>query len=198
MVEEYQPPFYDCVDSDPSFEQMKKIVCTDRRRPGIPNRWSTDEVRHLISYPNPNPNPSPPPQTRSDPAFRTGGPPTRYEVYISFHALTLTLTQTPAPSTHHTRSEAAFRTGSPLTRYKHSRTLHLIPRPNTQLTDSDSCPNPSPSARQVQTRHSEQVVHRRGMKTLEPDITFRSVTLTQIPARPCQIRSEARKSSQHC
>ncbi len=45
IVEEYQSPFYDCIDPDPSFEQMKKIVCTDRRRPGIPNRWSTDEVR---------------------------------------------------------------------------------------------------------------------------------------------------------
>ncbi len=44
IVEDYQVPYFDCVDRDPSFEEMKKIVCTDRRRPAIPNRWSSDEV----------------------------------------------------------------------------------------------------------------------------------------------------------
>ncbi|XP_043939750.1 activin receptor type-1-like [Protopterus annectens] len=41
-VEEYKPPFYDLVSSDPSFEDMKKVVCTEQRRPHIPNRWTSD------------------------------------------------------------------------------------------------------------------------------------------------------------
>ncbi|KAL1116118.1 hypothetical protein AAG570_005613 [Ranatra chinensis] len=44
IVEEYQPPFYDRVPSDPSFEDMRKIVCVDQQRPMLPNRWSSDPV----------------------------------------------------------------------------------------------------------------------------------------------------------
>jgi hypothetical protein len=44
MFEEYQIPYYDAVPSDPSFEDMRKLVCTDKLRPVIPNRWSGDEV----------------------------------------------------------------------------------------------------------------------------------------------------------
>lgn len=47
IVEDYQLPFYDIVPSDPSLEDMKKVVCDDRQRPGIPNRWQTIEVRQL-------------------------------------------------------------------------------------------------------------------------------------------------------
>lgn len=43
-VEEYKPPFYDCVGSDPSFDEMRKVVCDDQRRPVIPNRWFADPV----------------------------------------------------------------------------------------------------------------------------------------------------------
>lgn len=46
IVEDYQLPFYDIVPSDPSLEDMKKVVCDDRQRPGIPNRWQTIEVRY--------------------------------------------------------------------------------------------------------------------------------------------------------
>lgn len=42
MVEDYQPPFHDKVPSDPSFEDMRKVVCVDQCRPTIPNRWATD------------------------------------------------------------------------------------------------------------------------------------------------------------
>jgi len=33
------------VPSDPSFEDMKKVVVTDQYRPVIPNRWTSDMVR---------------------------------------------------------------------------------------------------------------------------------------------------------
>lgn len=42
IVEEYKPPFFDMVPSDPSFEDMRKVVCDDHQRPSIPNRWASD------------------------------------------------------------------------------------------------------------------------------------------------------------
>ncbi|VDI64999.1 activin receptor type-1-like isoform X1 [Mytilus galloprovincialis] len=42
MIEDYKPPFWDVVPSDPSFEDMKKVVVIDQQRPAIPNRWSYD------------------------------------------------------------------------------------------------------------------------------------------------------------
>jgi len=42
--DEYQLPFYDLVPSDPTIEEMRKVVCTDRQRPSIPNRWQSIEV----------------------------------------------------------------------------------------------------------------------------------------------------------
>lgn len=44
IAEEYKIPYYDVVPSDPSFEDMKKVVCDDKYRPSIPNRWSSDMV----------------------------------------------------------------------------------------------------------------------------------------------------------
>ena len=51
VVEEQQVPYYDCVDTDPSFEEMKKVVCVDKRRPLIPNRWTSDPVSIKIIIP---------------------------------------------------------------------------------------------------------------------------------------------------
>ncbi|GFT67028.1 hypothetical protein NPIL_405422 [Nephila pilipes] len=48
-VEEYQLPYYDCVPSNPSFEDMKKVVCVDQTRPAIPKHWSTCETMQIIS-----------------------------------------------------------------------------------------------------------------------------------------------------
>lgn len=45
IVEEYRPPFFDVVPSDPSFEDMKKVVCVDQQTPVIPNRLFSDSVR---------------------------------------------------------------------------------------------------------------------------------------------------------
>lgn len=47
IVEEYKPPFYDQVPNDPSFEDMRKVVCVEQQRPFIPNRWFSDPVSIL-------------------------------------------------------------------------------------------------------------------------------------------------------
>ncbi|GAB1288179.1 Bone morphogenetic protein receptor type-1B [Apodemus speciosus] len=44
IVEEYQLPYHDLVPSDPSYEDMREIVCMKKLRPSFPNRWSSDEV----------------------------------------------------------------------------------------------------------------------------------------------------------
>ena len=44
ILEEYQMPFYDKVPSDPSLEDMRKVVCDERSRPCISNRWMQSEV----------------------------------------------------------------------------------------------------------------------------------------------------------
>uniref|UniRef100_A0A4W3I7V9 Serine/threonine-protein kinase receptor n=1 Tax=Callorhinchus milii TaxID=7868 RepID=A0A4W3I7V9_CALMI len=43
IVEEYQLPYHDLVPSDPSFEDMREVVCIKRLRPSFPNRWTSDE-----------------------------------------------------------------------------------------------------------------------------------------------------------
>lgn len=48
IVEEYKPPFYDQVPNDPSFEDMRKVVCVEQQRPFIPNRWFSDPVSILL------------------------------------------------------------------------------------------------------------------------------------------------------
>ncbi|XP_067385925.1 serine/threonine-protein kinase receptor R3 [Emydura macquarii macquarii] len=44
IVEDYRPPFFDMVPSDPSFEDMKKVVCTDQQTPSIPNWLYSDSI----------------------------------------------------------------------------------------------------------------------------------------------------------
>ncbi|XP_023309667.2 TGF-beta receptor type-1 isoform X2 [Lucilia cuprina] len=60
IYDEYQLPYYDVVQPDPSIEEMKKVVCIDKMRPNIPNRWHASEVLHSMAkvmkecwYPNP-------------------------------------------------------------------------------------------------------------------------------------------------
>uniref|UniRef100_A0A674EA62 receptor protein serine/threonine kinase n=1 Tax=Salmo trutta TaxID=8032 RepID=A0A674EA62_SALTR len=43
IVEEYQLPYHDLVSSDPSYEDMREVVCIKRQRPSFANRWSSDE-----------------------------------------------------------------------------------------------------------------------------------------------------------
>lgn len=61
MVDEYRPPFFDVVPSDPSFEDMKKVVCTDQQRPVIPNTYYSDTILSALAktmkecwYPSPS------------------------------------------------------------------------------------------------------------------------------------------------
>ncbi|XP_055539566.1 TGF-beta receptor type-1 isoform X1 [Wyeomyia smithii] len=49
IYDEYQLPFYDVVQPDPTIEEMRKVVCTDRQRPSIPNRWIASDTLHAIS-----------------------------------------------------------------------------------------------------------------------------------------------------
>lgn len=47
--EDYQLPYYDMVPSDPSLEDMRKVVCVDRHRPAIPNRWQAVESLRVMA-----------------------------------------------------------------------------------------------------------------------------------------------------
>lgn len=47
IVEEYQLPYYDMVPNDPSYEDMREVVCVKRLRPVVSNRWNSDEVSTL-------------------------------------------------------------------------------------------------------------------------------------------------------
>lgn len=49
IFEDYQLPYYDMVPSDPSIEEMKKVVCVDKQRPPIPNRWQSYEALRVMS-----------------------------------------------------------------------------------------------------------------------------------------------------
>ncbi|XP_075893448.1 activin receptor type-1B-like [Nelusetta ayraudi] len=46
--EEYQLPYYDLVPSDPSIEEMRKVVCDQKLRPNIPNWWQSYEALRVI------------------------------------------------------------------------------------------------------------------------------------------------------
>ncbi|OPJ84663.1 hypothetical protein AV530_016008 [Patagioenas fasciata monilis] len=48
IVEEYQLPYYDMVPSDPSYEDMREVVCVKRLRPVVSNRWNSDECLRAI------------------------------------------------------------------------------------------------------------------------------------------------------
>lgn len=50
IAEEYRVPFHDVVPSDPSFEDMYKVVCEDNQRPILLNRWTQDQVYVTTNY----------------------------------------------------------------------------------------------------------------------------------------------------
>lgn len=45
IVEEYRPPFFDLVPIDPSFEEMRKVICVDQQRPILHNRLHSHPVK---------------------------------------------------------------------------------------------------------------------------------------------------------
>ncbi|XP_042172018.1 activin receptor type-1C-like isoform X2 [Oncorhynchus tshawytscha] len=48
LQEDFQLPYYDMVPSDPSVEDMRKIVCDQKLRPNIPNQWQSCEALRVI------------------------------------------------------------------------------------------------------------------------------------------------------
>uniref|UniRef100_A0A8C1Y721 Activin receptor type-1C n=1 Tax=Cyprinus carpio TaxID=7962 RepID=A0A8C1Y721_CYPCA len=46
--EDYQLPYYDLVPSDPSIEEMRKVVCDQRLRPNVPNWWQSYEALRVM------------------------------------------------------------------------------------------------------------------------------------------------------
>lgn len=44
IVEDYRPPFFDLVPVDPSFEEMKKVVCVDQQKPSVHNRLHSHPI----------------------------------------------------------------------------------------------------------------------------------------------------------
>ncbi|XP_030766103.1 TGF-beta receptor type-1 isoform X2 [Sitophilus oryzae] len=49
IFDEYQLPFFDAVPSDPTIEEMRRVVCFERQRPNIANRWQSCEALHVMS-----------------------------------------------------------------------------------------------------------------------------------------------------
>ncbi|XP_077398842.1 bone morphogenetic protein receptor, type IBb isoform X2 [Vanacampus margaritifer] len=49
VVEDYQLPYYDLVASDPSYDDMKTVVCVKQQRPAFANRWATDACLHQMA-----------------------------------------------------------------------------------------------------------------------------------------------------
>lgn len=43
-AEEAQLPYFDLIPSDPTLEEVWKLVCVEQRRPSLPNTWSQHEV----------------------------------------------------------------------------------------------------------------------------------------------------------
>ncbi|KAG9349237.1 hypothetical protein JZ751_027680 [Albula glossodonta] len=48
IYEDYQLPYYDLVPSDPSVDDMRKIVCDQKLRPNIPNQWQSCEALRVM------------------------------------------------------------------------------------------------------------------------------------------------------
>lgn len=49
LVDDYAVPYFDCVPSDPSFEDMQQVVCVKKIRPQIPLRWESEDVLQTIA-----------------------------------------------------------------------------------------------------------------------------------------------------
>ncbi|KAH3734740.1 hypothetical protein DPMN_041185 [Dreissena polymorpha] len=49
VVEEQVIPYQDLVPSDPSFEDMKVVVCDNKQRPDISERWMQDDIMKVVT-----------------------------------------------------------------------------------------------------------------------------------------------------
>ncbi|CAG9855848.1 unnamed protein product [Phyllotreta striolata] len=48
IYDEYQLPFYDAVPPDPTIDEMRRVVCIDKQRPNIPNRWQSCDALYVM------------------------------------------------------------------------------------------------------------------------------------------------------
>nr|XP_033801842.1 activin receptor type-1C [Geotrypetes seraphini] len=48
IIDEYQLPYFDMVSSDPSLEDMRRVVCEQKLRPNIPNQWQSCEALRVM------------------------------------------------------------------------------------------------------------------------------------------------------
>ncbi|XP_026153875.1 bone morphogenetic protein receptor, type IBb [Mastacembelus armatus] len=48
IVEEHQLPYHDLVPTDPSYEDMREVVCIKKQRPSFANNWGSDECLRQI------------------------------------------------------------------------------------------------------------------------------------------------------
>lgn len=48
IYEDFQLPYYDQVQSDPSMDDMRKVVCEQKLRPNIPNQWQSCEALRVM------------------------------------------------------------------------------------------------------------------------------------------------------
>lgn len=48
IVEDYQLPYYDMVPNDPSYEDVREVVCVKCLRPTVSNRWNSDECLRAV------------------------------------------------------------------------------------------------------------------------------------------------------
>merc|ERR1719167_1656683 len=49
LCQEYQMPYFDMVNSDPSIEEMKQVVCDQKRRPECAVQWNDNESLKLMT-----------------------------------------------------------------------------------------------------------------------------------------------------
>lgn len=49
IFEDFQLPYHDLVPSDPTIEEMRKVVSDLKQRPAIPNRWQSCEALRDMS-----------------------------------------------------------------------------------------------------------------------------------------------------
>ncbi|RWS06449.1 TGF-beta receptor type-1-like protein, partial [Dinothrombium tinctorium] len=49
IYEDPELPYSDLVPSDPTIEEMRKVVCIDKQRPATPNRWQSNEALRVMS-----------------------------------------------------------------------------------------------------------------------------------------------------
>jgi len=48
ICQEYQMPYFDIVNSDPSIEEMRQVVCVKKKRPECPEQWTESESLKLL------------------------------------------------------------------------------------------------------------------------------------------------------